>query len=222
MKLTALLLAASLSVFAAACSSDASPPSPTAIPAVSNGLPTAASHPTEPPATATSQPTEPPATSVPDTNPATPPAAGSTNSFAFPASPDSAAKPALLVDVRVGAHPENGGFDRIVFEFANGQRPSGLVSYKTNLIQCGSGFPVDPPGSHTLSVHFDFTNAHTDSGALSIPSTTVSGPGNSILNSESTCDFEAVVEWAIGVDGEQPFTVTLLKNPNRVVIDVAH
>ena len=211
MKLTALLLAASLSVSAAACSSAASPPSPTAIPAVSNGLPTAASH-----------PTEPPATSVPDTNPATPPAAGSTNSFAFPASPDSAAKPALLVDVRVGAHPENGGFDRIVFEFANGQRPSGLVSYKTNLIQCGTGFPVDPPGSHTLAVHFDFTNAHTDSGALSIPSTTVSGPGNSILNSESTCDFEAVVEWAIGVDGEQPFTVTLLKNPNRVVIDVAH
>ncbi len=28
---------------------------------------------------------------------------------------------------------------------------------------------------------FDFTNAHTEAGELSIPSTTVSGPGNSIL-----------------------------------------
>ena len=159
---------------------------------------------------------------MPDTDVGTPPADGSTDSFAFPASPDPAASPALLVDVRVGAHAENGGFDRIVFEFSDGQRPSGLVGYKSNVIQCGSGEPVDPPGSHTLAVHFDFTNAHTDAGASSLPSTNVSGPGNSILNSESTCDFEAVVEWAVGVDGQKPFTVTLLEGPNRVVIDVAH
>jgi hypothetical protein len=31
-----------------------------------------------------------------------------------------------------------------------------------------------------------------------------------------------VVEWAVGVDGEQPFTVTLLEGPLRVVVDVAH
>lgn len=209
MKLSALLLAVSLTLFAAACSNDDSPSSPTATPAVSNGLPTAVLG-----------PTELVATSVPDTDPGTPPAAGSTDSFAFPASPDPAASPALLVDVRVGAHDD---FDRIVFEFTDGQRPSGLVGYKSNVIQCGSGEPVDPPGSHTLAVHFDFTNAHTDAGVSSIPSTNVSGPGHSILNSESTCDFEAVVEWAVGVDGgEQPFTVTLLEGPNRVVIDVAH
>ncbi len=66
------------------------------------------------------------------------------------------------------------------------------------------------------------TNAHTESGQLTLPSNTVPGPGKSILEAESICDFEAVVEWAVGVDGEKPFTMTLLQGPNRVVIDVAH
>jgi hypothetical protein len=204
MKLIALLLAISLSVFAVACSGDDDDATPTATPEVSD------------------VPTAEPGTPLPDDEPGTPIPSGSTDSSVFPASPDPAAEPALLVDVRVGAHPEGGGFDRIVFEFEDGQRPSGIVGYKDDVAQCGSGAPVDPAGSHTLAVHFDFTNAHTEAGELSIPSTTVSGPGNSILESESTCDFEAVVEWAVGVDGEKPFTVTLLDSPNRVVVDVAH
>jgi hypothetical protein len=202
MKLIALLLALSLSAFAVACNGDDGPVAATATPAITDGLPTA--------------------TASPDAEPGTPVPDGSTESFVFPASPDPATVPALLVDVRVGAHPEDGGFDRIVFEFEDGQRPSGIVGYKDEVSQCGSGKPVDPAGSHILAVHLDFTNAHTEAGELSIPSTTVSGPGNSILASESTCDFEAVVEWAVGTDGKKPFTVTLLENPNRVVIDVAH
>lgn len=205
MKLIVLILAISLTVFAVACGDDDDAPSATATPEVSDGLPTAE-----------------PGTPLPDDDPGTPVPSGSTDSFVFPASPDPAAEPSLLVDVRVGAHPEDGGFDRIVFEFEDGQRPSGIVGYKDEVAQCGSGQPVDPDGSHTLAVHFDFTNAHTEAGELSIPSTTVSGPGNSILEAVSTCDFEAVVEWAVGIDGEQPFTVTLLDSPNRVVIDVAH
>jgi hypothetical protein len=96
------------------------------------------------------------------------------------------------------------------------------VAYKDEAFQCGSGEPVDPEGSHILTVHLDFTNAHTEAGELSIPSTDLIGPGTSILAAEGTCDFEAVVEWAVGVDGEQPFTVTLLEAPLRVVVDVAH
>ena len=33
--------------------------------------------------------------------------------------------------------------------------------------------------------------------------------------------FEAVLTWAIGVEGEQPFRVTRLQNPPRLVIDVS-
>jgi hypothetical protein len=207
MKLIAPLLVLTLLLTVACGDDDDSPAAATATPGSSGGSPGA----TAPPAdTAT----------PPDTDSGTPIAdGGSTESFVFAASPDPASQPALLVDVRVGAHE---GFDRIVFEFEDGQRPSGIVGYKDEVAQCGSGQPVDPAGSHTLAVHFDFTNAHTEAGDLSIPSTTVSGPGNSILESESTCDFEAEVEWAVGVDGEKPFTVTLLEAPLRVVVDVAH
>ena len=203
MKLIALLLTLSLSPFLVACGDD------------DDGPPTSETT-TLSAATATATPGG-------DDTPGTPVAPdGSTDSVSFLAAPNPAPEPALLVDVRVGAHPEDGGFDRIVFEFEEGQRPSGLVGYKEEVAQCGSGQPVDPAGSHILAVHFDFTNAHTEAGELSIPSTEVTGPANSILEAVSTCDFEAVVEWAVGTNGEKPFTVTLLEDPNRVVIDVAH
>jgi hypothetical protein len=214
MKLLASVLAIMLSFLVIACGDDDNSPS-TATPEIPGVL-----------ATPTVAPGGGPGTPLPpDTEPGTPvPATGSTDSFVFPASPDPATQPSLLTDVRVGAHPENGGFDRIVFEFEAGQRPSGIVGYKDEVSQCGSGAPVNPAGSHILAVHLDFTNAHTEAGQLSIPSTTVDGPGNSILESISTCDFEAVVEWAVGTDGEKPFTVTLLDGPvgPRIVIDVAH
>jgi hypothetical protein len=215
MKRIALVLALSLSVLAVSCD-DEETVLPTVTPSGSDGLPAV-------PATSTVPPNQEPGTPLPPDLDVTPvPDNGSTESFMFAASPEPAAEPALLVDVRVGGHPEDGGFDRIVFEFEDGQRPSGVVAYKDETAQCGSGAPVDPEGSHILTVHFDFTNAHTEAGQLSIPSTSLIGPGTSILAAEGTCDFEAVVEWAVGVDGEQPFTVTLLEGPLRVVVDVAH
>ena len=115
----------------------------------------------------------------------------------------------------------DGGYDRIVFEFAAG-RPAGRVEYVTSAAQCGSGQTVDPQGSATLFVHFQATNAHNDQGQLTIPGTTIAGPGTSILQSISICDFEAVVQWAVGTNGRKPFVVSLLDNPSRVVVDVKH
>jgi hypothetical protein len=34
-----------------------------------------------------------------------------------------------------------------------------------------------------------------------------------------TGDFEAVLTWAIGVNGRTPFAVTTLREPDRLVID---
>jgi hypothetical protein len=192
MKRIALVLALSLSVLAVSCD-DEETVLPTVTPSGSDGLPAV-------PATSTVPPNQEPGTPLPPDLDVTPvPDNGSTESFMFAASPEPAAEPSLLVDVRVGGHPEDGGFDRIVFEFEDGQRPSGVVAYKDEVFQCGS-----------------------EAGELSIPSTSLIGPGTSILAAEGTCDFEAVVEWAVGVDGEQPFTVTLLEGPLRVVIDVVH
>ena len=229
MKLTTILLAASLGVFAIACDGGDDAPNPTATaeqPSGGGGGQPQATQPASGGAGTTlgggapgDQPTPGGGGGAPGGNSPTPLPPNFTDAFGFAPEPRPATGAALLVDVRVGAHE---GFDRIVFEFTDAQRPSGSIKYEEDVIQCGSGMPVNLPGSHVIVVHFDTTNAHTESGQLSIPSNEVDGPGNSILRSESICDFEAVVEWAVGVDGEQLFAVTLLENPNRVVIDVAH
>ena len=92
----------------------------------------------------------------------------------------------------------------------------------TTAAQCGSGQPVNPQGGATLFVHFQNTNAHNDQGQSTIPAVKVTGPGTSILQSISICDFEAVVQWVVGTNGMKPFVVSLLDNPSRVVVDVKH
>ena len=144
---------------------------------------------------------------------------GSTDPTTIKSNPDPVTQAATLVDVRVGAHPESGGWDRIVFEFKD-VRPAGLIEYMDEAASCGSGNTVTLPGEAILAVRFDATNAHDDNGQLTIDATVVSGPGNIILKSVSTCDFEAVVSWAIGLKSKKNYKVSLLENPTRVVIDV--
>jgi hypothetical protein len=126
----------------------------------------------------------------------------------------------VVTDVRVGAHPESGGFDRIVFEFKAGSA-GGWVEYvnKQDVLSCGPGEVVPLQGQAALKVHFDGAGQHEDFVPTNAPRQ-LSGPGNSILESKSICDFEAVLEWAMGTSGVKPFSVTVLDNPKRVVIDV--
>jgi hypothetical protein len=145
--------------------------------------------------------------------------AGDTVAVTIKSNPDPISGAATLTDVRVGAHPENGGWDRIVFEFAD-VRPEGQVRYVESAAQCGSGDDVDLPGEATLLVSFVAANAHTEAGQPTVSKRQIVGPGNVILESRQVCDFEAHVDWAIGVKSKKNFKVTLLQNPTRVVIDV--
>lgn len=145
--------------------------------------------------------------------------AGDTVPVSIKSNPDPVSGVALLRDVRVGAHPENGGWDRIVFEFDR-VRPAGEVSYSDDIFQCGSGEKVDPAGEATILVRFSPADAHNEAGQATIKSQQITGPGNVILDSRQICDFEAHVNWAVGVKSKKPFKVTLLENPTRVVIDV--
>jgi hypothetical protein len=126
----------------------------------------------------------------------------------------------VLRDVRVGAHPEDGGWDRIVFEFDRAL-PGATIEYVGTVVQCGSGNPV-PIAGMPLLVRFNGANAHDDAGRVTVPSLDIAGPGNSILRARLTCDFEAEVSWALAIDGRQPFKVVQLDGPPRLVIDVKH
>ena len=144
---------------------------------------------------------------------------GDTAPVTIKSNPDPITAAALLWAVRVGAHPEQGGWDRIVFEFAD-VLPAGEVRYVDAASQCGSGAPVSIPGAPAiLQVSFQPANAHTDAGQPTTPRQ-IDGPGNVIVQSQMNCDFEAHVDWAVGVKAKQRFKVFRLANPTRLVIDI--
>lgn len=125
----------------------------------------------------------------------------------------------LLRDVRLGVHSEEGGWDRIVFEFEE-NLPPGSITYVPSVSACGSGMPVTVAGEAILLARFDQTAAHTNAGQPTIARRAIPGPGDTILGARQVCDFEGEVSWAIGVNDRQRFKVTLLDAPRRVVIDV--
>jgi hypothetical protein len=125
----------------------------------------------------------------------------------------------LLRDVRLGVHPEEGGWDRIVFEFKE-NLPPGSIAYVPSANACGSGMPVTVAGDSILLVRFDQAAAHTDAGQPTVGRREIPGPGETLLEARQVCDFEGEVSWAIGVKHRQRFKVTLLDAPRRVVIDV--
>jgi hypothetical protein len=164
--------------------------------------------------------TAPSASATPPPGPQASPTPANTARIDFPASPAPQAGAGVVVDVRVGAHPEGGGLDRIVFEFKAGTS-SGWVEYvdKSQVISCGPGDVVPLQGQAALKVHFNSAGQHEDYVPTNAPRQ-LQGPGNAILESKAICDFEAVLEWGIGTSGIRPFTVTTLDNPKRLVIDV--
>ena len=126
----------------------------------------------------------------------------------------------LLKAVRIGAHPEEGGWDRIVFEFEGGL-PPGRVEYGTEpAVQCGSGMAVTVAGQARMVVRFTQTQAHTDAGQPTMAQRELRGPGGAIIEAKQTCDFEGVVVWVIGADEAARFNVRKLSSPDRVVIDI--
>jgi uncharacterized protein YdeI (BOF family) len=134
--------------------------------------------------------------------------------------PDPFTGQALLKDVRMGVHPEQGGWDRIVFEFQGPALPPATIQYVNSASQCGSGAAVALKGAAILQVRIGQAAAHDQNGSLTFTPPSLPGPGTTILEAKSTCDFEGVVVWALGIKGKQNFKVTTLQNPTRLVIDI--
>ena len=126
----------------------------------------------------------------------------------------------LLRDVRSAVHPT---YDRVVFEFEGVQLPSYKVEYIDKPVRsCGSGDVVPLAGDAWLSVLFTGANAHTDAGEPTIKDRTRSPNHTIVKDLKLTCDFEAEVEWVMGVASPNKYRVLELKNPTRLVVDINH
>ena len=126
----------------------------------------------------------------------------------------------LLEEVRSAKHAN---YDRVVFEFEGSQLPSYKLEYIDKPVRaCGSGDVVPFQGDAWLSVRFTGANAHTEAGEPTIKDRTRS-PNHTILKDlKLICDFEAEVEWVLGVTSPNKYRVLELKSPTRLVVDIKH
>jgi len=126
----------------------------------------------------------------------------------------------VLSDVRTGAHAD---YDRITFEFEGTERPHYRVEYITApATGCASGEPALVGGAALLRVQFTPANAHNETGATTIPANELTPALTTLREAELICDFEADVQWAVGLSEEVDFRVIALDNPPRIAVDVAH
>lgn len=132
---------------------------------------------------------------------------------------------AVLDEVRIGRHD---GFDRVVWEFASGDRPRLWVEYDDQPTQPGSGEPVDVAGETAIRMT---ASTATDFGAelyapdhepYDGPERVEAAATERVTEAVALGDFEANMEWAVGVDARQPFRVDVLEDPLRVILDVQH
>ena len=120
-----------------------------------------------------------------------------------------------LVAIRASHHP---GFDRIVYEFADGLPSSHQVRYVDKLLGDASGLPIRIAGRAILQVSFAPAQAH-DAQGQTVPQRKAFALPN-IMTTVRSGDFEAVTTYGIGLAKRTPFEVVTLQDPSRVVIDI--
>lgn len=126
--------------------------------------------------------------------------------------------PGLMVsNVRVASHD---GFDRVVFDLAGEGDPGWFTNYTAHPAQQGSGNPVPIEGSVALMVGIHGTPYPFDLDLdMEFPDHgTYPGAGN-VTEVIYTSLFEARTEFVIGLTEELPYSVTVLEEPKRLVID---
>jgi hypothetical protein len=123
-------------------------------------------------------------------------------------------------DVRVGTHD---GYDRVVFEFTTGTPELILELDEPPYEQPASGFPIEVEGERVLRLTMQNATAAGESEQPTYDGPFDFDPGFPILvDVVHGSDFEAQLAWFIGLAEESCVRVTLLTDPDRIVIDVEH
>jgi hypothetical protein len=130
---------------------------------------------------------------------------------------------AALVDVRMSRHE---GFDRIAFEFADGRLPGYLVQYvEPPIIEDASGNTVTIDGSFFIQIRMEpAAGFDSETGQVTYEGPTrISGADAGtfeLVEAVRTGDFEAVLNWHLGVADRVDFRVLELTDPARLAVDV--
>lgn len=122
----------------------------------------------------------------------------------------------VVTDVNVSNH---GGFDRVTLSLAGEGEPGWFVDYTTKPTQQGSGNPIEFDGTMALNVNIDGTVYPFDLGIDDPQLGTTQGVGN-ITQVISSGTFEGRSQFVIGLREQLSYSVQLVEDPQRVVIDI--
>ena len=117
-----------------------------------------------------------------------------------------------------------GDVDRVTFEF-EGDLPGYRVGFVDRpIIQDGSGEEITVDGEAVLSVHFEpasgFDLETPEGRQVFTGPTRLDLATRTVLDVVRTGDFEANLEWVLGLDTKAPFRVRTESSPNRVIVEV--
>ncbi|HKO59908.1 MAG TPA: hypothetical protein VJV03_02010, partial [Pyrinomonadaceae bacterium] len=129
-------------------------------------------------------------------------------------------EPALLKAVRTGKHEF---YDRVVFEFEGNAVPGYVIEYVDKPVRdCGRGEVVAVRGDGFLMVTLQPANAHTEAGQPTGRNVQLNSDSRLIKDLKLICDFEAQVQWTVGLSSPNRYRVLELSNPARLVVDITH
>lgn len=160
---------------------------------------------TTPPGTTTSDPTAEPGTPVSLQPLGDPDALRKENQESQGAGLD-------VTGVRLAAHDT---FDRVVFDLAGTGSPGWVTEYNLAPVEQGSGFPIDYEGGVALDVHLLGLNKPVTAAG-------VEGVGGVVTEVLPGINHHGTSHFVIGLERETAFSVTLLTEPSRLVIDILH
>ncbi|WP_040421439.1 hypothetical protein [Corynebacterium timonense] len=121
-----------------------------------------------------------------------------------------------VTGVRVGSHK---AFDRVVVDLAGTGTPGWYVDYVPSPMEEATGRPLNVVGSAFLNIYIDGTIYPFELGLGPVPVDT-SGGSTNIVDVLNVGTSEGRSQVVVGLRSEKPFSVQVLDNPTRLVVDI--
>lgn len=122
-----------------------------------------------------------------------------------------------VVGVRVGAHE---GFDRVVVDLDGDGDPGWFVDYTSTPMQETVGQPLQVAGNFFLNINVDGTVYPFELGKDNDVPVTMAGDTGNVIDVISAGTYEGRSQIVVGLRSELPYSVQVLENPKRVVVDI--
>jgi len=128
-------------------------------------------------------------------------------------------EPALLAvsSVRVGNHE---GFDRVVIDLVGSGDPGWFVDYTLTPMHSTTGRALPLSGSAFLNINIDGTVYPGELGIDDEVTVEMAGPTSNVVDVVNGGTYEGRSQIVVGLRSEAPYSVEVLEDPKRMVIDI--